>query len=115
MQDFSNLIGNINKQGAPQGVQTAARDLCLQSGAYDSYDFCAHEMTNSTIIKTNEQLKCIQRDWVTNGGSAKGTAYPTAPTGQTYQSFLQNLTKIKTDMKNPNAVITQQASKQFIG
>jgi len=114
MQDFSALIGNITN-GATEGVKMAARDLCLESGTYDSYDFCAQEMTNSTTIQTPDQLKCIQQDWVTNGGTPNGTAYPNAPTGQTYQSFLQNMWKMVSNMRSPNAITSQQATKQFVG
>jgi len=55
-------------------VSVAARDLCRQPGLFDSYNFCADLTDSSRDIG----LKCMQEEFLRQGGTTQGSSYPTS-------------------------------------
>ncbi len=65
------------KKSSVSGLQAAARDLCLESGAIDRFDFCS-ELTDTTPPPYS--LECLRREWTKRGGTPAGRLYPTEST-----------------------------------
>jgi len=53
-----------------------SRDISVLHGNLEAHDFCA-EMNDQTIINENN-LPCLQREWIQKGGSVKDYNYPTS-------------------------------------
>lgn len=51
-----------------------SRDIAVYHGNLEKHDFCA-EMNDQTIINENN-LACLQRDWISKGGSPTDYNYP---------------------------------------
>jgi hypothetical protein len=73
------------------GLGMAARDLCFQRGASDSYDEC-NELTDNAVGPFN--VKCLQGVFLKMGGIAQGSVYPSQSNIGTYNS-MGSLAKIK--------------------
>ena len=56
-------------------IHYAARDLCLEKGYFDKFDFCWDLTPNS---QPPFRLDCLQREFLKNGGQSAGKAFPTA-------------------------------------
>lgn len=62
-------------QADRSAVHYAARDLCLQKGYFDKFDFC-WDLTPAS--QPPFRLDCLQREFMKNGGQQTGEAYPSA-------------------------------------
>lgn len=72
LQEFQRLqIAATSPQKSSQNA--AARDLCLGTEKYESYDFCS-ELNDST--RAPFPLECIQKLWQRSGGLPTGSMYP---------------------------------------
>ena len=99
-----------------KGVHAAARDLCLQGGAFsNSYNFCA-ELTASTKIDSTN-IACIQNLWRNAGGDSKGTSYPTLSqwNGKSVDSFTQFKNTLVANLNSSDKATQANAILQFIG
>jgi len=83
-------------------IQIAAQDLCRQSGLYDTYNFCS-DLTDQS---RDFEVKCMQQEFLRQGGTIEGSAYPRAKstdmgTWGDYKRSLSELVK-RTTTTNPN-------------
>jgi hypothetical protein len=114
IDDFGNLMRNIQSSNAK--LAQASRDLCLLSGDYDPYNFCA-EMMNPNMQITQTNFPCVVREWGIQGGTEKGTEYPALSNwqGRTVRSFLDFVSTIKQDLQSTNKRTNADAITKFIG
>ena len=63
-------------QSSDPYVKVSAKDLCVQSGFFDSYDFC-QDIADTTDIQSVDS-QCIKNYWQENSGKPAGTAYPSS-------------------------------------
>ncbi len=66
-------VQDLAASDANGGLQFAARDLCLNKGAIDEYDFCL-ELKDATVGPFD--LDCLQKQFMRMGGQKSGTSYP---------------------------------------
>lgn len=66
-------IQDMAASDANGGLQYAARDLCLNKGAIDEYDFCV-ELQDNTVGPF--ELDCVQKQFMRMGGQKAGASYP---------------------------------------
>lgn len=64
-----------NTRSSNQGLQASARDLCLEKGSFETFDFCAE--IKDTDYTPSISLDCIQREFLRYGGQRTGALYPT--------------------------------------
>ena len=77
-------VQDLSASAANTGLQYAARDLCLNKGALDEYDFCAELMDNTT---GPFELDCLQKQFMRMGGQKAGVSYPNAGNIGFYNKF----------------------------
>ena len=82
------LSMNASSQPSTSALGASARDLCLQKGAINNYDFCA-DLVDSTPINGVDP-SCLQKVFLQGGGTPDGTMYPSA-TNPTALSFFNTL------------------------
>lgn len=75
--DNFKALGVEAKKQTVTGLQAAARDLCLEGGALDRFDFCS-ELTDTTAAPYS--LECLRREWTKRGGTPAGQLYPSEST-----------------------------------
>ena len=63
-------------QPPTSALGAAARDLCLQKGAINAYDFCADLVDSSPINAVDPS--CLQKVFLRGGGTPDGTMFPSA-------------------------------------
>jgi hypothetical protein len=114
LDDFGAMKKNM--ESANKKLSQASRDLCLLSGEYDPYSFCA-EMMNPTMQISQTNFPCVLREWGTQGGTDKGTAYPTlaAWQGKSVSSYLTFLRDLKAGLQSQDKRINADAIQKFIG
>ena len=117
LQEVRQLASNANTQQRTQ-LSTAARDLCLQKGAINSFDFCA-DLPDTTPPPFD--ITCLQTLFKKLGGQPAGTAYPSEKTIQQYNT-MQHLGAVKQyfnqliiNMKSVDYGIQRSALIQFLG
>jgi len=76
---------------ANTGLKSAARDLCLNKGFLDSFDFCS-EITDTQ--KPPFSLECLQKVFLQTGGQKAGSSYPAASNVAQWNS-LSNWAEVK--------------------
>ena len=76
LDNFRALSGEAKKTSL-NGLQAAARDLCLESGVLDRFDFCS-ELTATTTPPYS--LECLRKEWIKRGGMPQGKEYPSEST-----------------------------------
>jgi hypothetical protein len=112
--DFSRLM---EFTGKPENRKRylAARDLCIKSGEYDNYNFCA-ELTPESRINANN-IVCIQNEWLQQGGTKEGSRFPTLQMWQNQRKtdFNNYLNKLLTFTKSTNKNDNAKAIKELIG
>lgn len=118
LQEVRQLSSNANTNPATTQLGAAARDLCLQKGALDNFDFCA-DLPDTTAPPFD--LNCLQKLFLKLGGQPIGTAYPTQQNIITYNS-MQNLAAVKGyfntilgNLKNSDYTTQRNAMIQFLG
>jgi len=75
--DALNDFKRLNDQSASEantGLKAAARDLCLNKGEIEQFDFCSEIKDNETGPFT---LDCLQSAFLRSGGQKAGSLYPT--------------------------------------
>lgn len=75
---------DIASSAANTGLAFAARDLCLNRGAIDEYDFCT-EISDTTTGPFS--LDCLQKLFLRMGGQMAGTSYPSTGNISAYNKF----------------------------
>jgi hypothetical protein len=70
------LAANATTQPPTSALGAAARDLCLQKGAINAYDFCADLVDSSPINSVDPS--CLQKAFLRGGGTPDGTMFPSA-------------------------------------
>ena len=112
--DFQNLMKNTG--GVPTSkLAASARDLCLNAGDFDAYNFCA-EMTPNTMI-TSQNIQCIQGDWLDEGGTQVGSGYPTLAkwNGKRILEFNNYIAGVLTRLQSTDSTTNAAAILEFIG
>ena len=98
------------------GVQSAARDLCLEAGYFsNTYNFCS-ELNNTDRINAGN-IACIQNLWRNGGGDSKGSEYPQISkwNGSNVGAFIAFRDSIKAAMDSTNKQVQADAINKFIG
>ena len=84
LNETRQLVGNTFKP-VNTSIGAAARDLCINRGASNSYDMCA-ELSDASTAPF--ELKCLQSFFLKMGGTAQGSAYPSAVNKSQYDSMV---------------------------
>ena len=117
LNEARKLAGNTS-QPSNTAIGAAARDLCLQTGAIKSYDFC-NDLSDSTQAPFD--MTCLQQIFRKMGGQPTGTAYPSTNTMPTYNSMntlgnvKQYINKLIDNMKSNDYSTQRDAMIQFLG
>ncbi len=77
-------VQDMSTSNANGGLQIAARDLCLNKGAIDEFDFCTELMDNTAGPFT---LDCLQKQFMRMGGQKAGQSFPNAGNIAFYNKF----------------------------
>lgn len=77
-------VQDLSASAANGGLQHAARDLCLNKGTIDDYDFCV-ELQDNTAGPF--ELNCLQKQFMRMGGQKAGISYPNAGNIGFYNKF----------------------------
>jgi hypothetical protein len=77
-------VQDLSASAANGGLQYAARDLCLNKGALDEFDFCTELMDNTV---GPFELDCLQKQFMRMGGQKAGVSYPNAGNIGFYNKF----------------------------
>lgn len=119
VREIAKLSQNAGRASDPL-VQVAARDLCLEAGTFDVYDFCS-DLTDTAPIDTVE-LRCIQKQWQEENGKPAGLLYPSRKplpgdlsrltTWGAYKNFVTQL-RAKTNSTDP--IEQRNAIRDFLG
>jgi hypothetical protein len=111
-------VQDLAASDANGGVQAAARDLCLRSGAIEEYDFCA-ELQDTT--KPPFTLDCLQKVFLRMGGQKAGTAYPNTSSVSNFNKMTnwravkQHIQLISDKTKSQNRRTQQEGMMEFYG
>jgi len=73
LREFQKLANNATSIDETSAVGASSRDLCLQRGTYDKYDFCV-ELEDTT--RAPFALECLQKEFRRQGGQPAGLLYP---------------------------------------
>jgi len=84
LQEVRNLSGATSVAPAGSALSFAARDLCLQKGAMDQYDFCSELGVNTP---PPYDVGCLQKAFLAAGGQPAGSQWPTSVNLSFYNSF----------------------------
>lgn len=113
LTEFGGILENTSSEN--NKVRLAARDLCLMSGEYDAYNFCA-ELTGQSVLNSNT-IVCAQNDWKRNGGTEKGSSYPTLKmyNSKRWNDYIKTrdivMNRVKSKDRNTNA----RGLAEFVG
>lgn len=116
---FSHLYENASKLSDKTAIGTLARDLCLNAGEIDSFDFCSELVDSTPMIGV--ELDCIQKEWRRRGGTQNGEWYPNnIPAGFStkfpkWGDFRKYLDTIFADMDSSDLVKKSLAFKRTMG
>ena len=91
--EFNNIAAAATTKPATSALGAAARDLCLQRGAIDAFDFCS-EIADTTPGPFS--LDCTQKLFIKLGGQPAGSLYPTLQTMQDFYNKFATWGEIRT-------------------
>ena len=115
--DIFNALANASSDSSlGTGVQSAARDLCLEAGYFsDTYNFCSELNAADRINAGN--IECVQNLWRNGGGDSKGSEYPQIGkwNGKSLGEFITFRDSIKASMDSTNKQVQADAINKFIG
>lgn len=117
LQETRRIAGNAT-QAANTALGAAARDLCLQKGAIDKFDFCS-DISDGTLPPFN--VVCLQKLFRKMGGQPVGSAYPSDSTMVSYNSMSnwgavkQYLNQIVGNLSSKDYNVQRNAMIQFLG
>ena len=89
LQEFQQVASNA-KQSPTSALGASARDLCLQAGAINSYNFC-QDVPVSTPPPFDSNLKCLQSYFLQAGGTPSGRMYPSTANLSYYNTNFRTL------------------------
>lgn len=117
LKEVRQLAGN-SKQPANTALGAAARDLCLQKGAINNYDFCS-DLPDSTTSPFD--IECLRKLFLKMGGQPNGLSYPQVGNMNIYNS-MGNLSAVKQyfnqligNMNSSDYTTQRNAMIQFLG
>ena len=117
LQEAQRLSGNT-KLPSNTATGAAARDLCLQKGAINGYNFCL-DLPDTTSPPFD--MGCLQQIFRKMGGQPTGTAYPNTSTINTYNSMgtlsavKQYINTLIQSMNSTDYTTQRTAMIQFLG
>lgn len=117
LQEARQLAGNA-KLPSNTATGAAARDLCLQKGTINGYNFCI-DLPDTTSSPFD--VVCLQQIFKKMGGQPTGTAYPSTNTISTYNSMgtlsavKQYIGTLIQSMSSTDYNIQRTAMIQFLG
>ena len=117
LQEAQRLAGNA-KLPSNTATGAAARDLCLQKGAINGYNFCL-DLPDTTPSPFD--MGCLQQIFRKMGGQPTGTAYPNTSTINTYNSMgtlgavKQYIGTLIQSMNSTDYTTQRTAMIQFLG
>jgi len=88
-------VQDLASSNANTGLAFAARDLCLNKGAIDQFDFCTEINDNTTGPFS---LDCLQKVFLRAGGQKAGSAYPSTSTASKWNA-LGNWAAVKANIQ----------------
>jgi hypothetical protein len=109
---------DIASSGANTGLAFAARDLCLNRGAIDEFDFCT-EINDNTVAPFT--LDCLQKLFLRMSGQRAGSAYPSTGTIAKWNSIgnwgavKQHIQSIYAKTRSTDRKIQQEGMMEFYG
>ncbi len=118
LNTFTELYKATTRQAQASAAVSAARDLCLQSGEFDTFDFCS-ELQPTTPGPFS--LSCLQNEFKRAGGQPAGSAYPSPATQQqwnaigTWGAVQQAIQRFVDNTKSKDLHIQRQALKALLG
>lgn len=89
LQEFQQVASNT-KQPPTSALGASARDLCLQAGAINSYNFC-QDLPLTTPPPFDSNLKCLQSYFLQAGGTPAGRMYPSTANLSYYNTNFRTL------------------------
>ena len=101
MNDALNEFDRLAKDASvkDKSVTTfAARDLCLNQGEIENFDFCT-EVNDSTVGPY--LINCLQKAFIKSGGQKNGSKYP-SPSNMSYWNSLPNWKAVLAAMQDIN-------------
>jgi hypothetical protein len=117
MNTFSHLYEAAVNESDKTAAGVAARDLCLNAGEIDQFDFCS-ELVDSTPM-VGVELDCLQKEFRRRGGTPSGELYPRNNASMTmfvkwgdYRKFLD---KLFADMDSSDMQVRAVAFKRAMG
>jgi hypothetical protein len=113
---FNALASASSDSSLGTGVQSAARDLCLEAGYFsNTYNFCSELNAADRINAGN--IACIQNLWRNGGGDSMGSEYPQIGkwNGKSLGEFITFRDSIKAAMDSTNKQVQADAINKFIG
>jgi hypothetical protein len=117
LKEVRALASNM-KQPADSAIGAAARDLCIRRGAFKEYDMC-NEFSDDASPPF--LLECVQKIFLSLGGTGAGTMYPTEDTLTFYNSkgslgaVRQYVQGLVSNTKSTNYNVQREAMIQLLG
>lgn len=118
LKEVRQLSAAAQSGSETSAMGAAARDLCLRKGDFARYDIC-QELADGT--PSPFELVCLQRLFLSMGGQAAGTSYPTAANLSSYNSLgnwgavKQQLQTLVASMSSKEYDVQRDAMIQFLG
>jgi hypothetical protein len=117
LQEARQLVANT-LQPTNTALGAAARDLCLQSGAINNYDFCS-DIADTTPPPFD--ISCLQKLFLKMGGQPAGLSYPGSGNLTNYNSMSnmgavkQYFNQLVANMNSSDYNTQRNALIQFLG
>ena len=112
-------LANESSTAKETALNYAARDLCLNDGQMEKFDFCTELLPESGPPYT---LDCLQKAWKAKGGSATGTSFPTLRNLGSYEAtyskwsqYLGIVNEYSLRCKSTDKQVQDKALKEFLG
>jgi hypothetical protein len=118
LNEFDRLasVASAHPSGG-NALNFATRDLCLNQGEMDAFDFCT-ELKDTTVGPYN--LDCLQKVFIKAGGEKGGLMYPSSSTMSKWNTFpnwkavLDVIKKFKENLNSSNSDLRNDAIKQLL-
>lgn len=117
LQNFVALKAN-SSMVQNTALNFAARDLCMQQGLMDTFDFCS-ELTSTTTSPFS--LDCLQKAFKQAGGQETGIVYPSQSNLAQWNSFvtwgnvINKINELKQNVNSSREEIQRDAMANFLG